>query len=235
VDYHVFKAMLNRYYARYAGGDQRPVFFDINATYPSLADVTRGFPVIRQEFDQLIERGAYLPAYHEVDAGERAISAATAKNWGVFMLDILGHKLMANRALCPRTCAILDQIPNMLQAFFSVLDPGKSIPEHEGPYLGYLRYHLALRVPAERPPTLWLSGRPYVWKTGEAVLFDDSWPHSVENHSHEMRAVLIVDVLRPMPFLPSLVNSATTKLLARHTYGRKVADRARQFTPLKAA
>ena len=43
-------------------------------------------------------------------------------------------------------------IPNLFQAFFSILEPGKSIPAHEGPYCGYLRYHLGLIVPEESPP-----------------------------------------------------------------------------------
>ena len=52
----------------------------------------------------------------------------------------------------PRTedrLAALRQVPNLLGAFFSILDPGKSIPAHDGPYTGYLRYHLALKVPAQ--------------------------------------------------------------------------------------
>jgi aspartyl/asparaginyl beta-hydroxylase (cupin superfamily) len=39
----------------------------------------------------------------------------------------------------------------MVQAFFSILDPGKSVPENEGPYLGYLRYNLGLAGTEEKP------------------------------------------------------------------------------------
>ena len=145
------------------------------------------------------------------------------------MLEITGHKPAQNRAYCPETCRVLERVPNMIQAFFSILDPGKSVPEHEGPYLGYLRYHLGVRVPTQDPPKLVVNAQDYVWKEGEAVLFDDSWPHSVVNHCREARAVLIVDVRRPMPFIADLCNRFVTDVVARHTYGRSVARKAEAF------
>ncbi|MBX9790502.1 MAG: aspartyl/asparaginyl beta-hydroxylase domain-containing protein [Pirellulales bacterium] len=140
-----------------------------------------------------------------------------------------GDQAQENRALCPDTCAVLARVPSLMQAFFSILDPGKSIPLHNGPYLGYLRYHLGLRVPKHAPPTLWIADEPYTWREGEAVMFDDSWPHRVENHARELRGVLIIDILRPLPLVPSLVNRLTTQVIVRHTYGRHVADRVRRF------
>jgi aspartyl/asparaginyl beta-hydroxylase (cupin superfamily) len=126
-------------------------------------------------------------------------------------------------------------VPNRIQAFFSILDPGKSVPQHEGPYFGYLRYHLGVRVPAQNPPELVVNSQRYVWKEGEAVLFDDSWPHSVNNQSKELRAVLIVDVRRPMPLIADLCNRFITDVIARRTYGRAVARRAEAFATARLA
>ena len=232
MDYHVFKSALNWYLARHIDALRRPVFFDVAKAYPSLAAVTEAYPVIRAEFDRLLSEWQSLPQYHEIDPGEAKISRTTARKWSVFLLEILGHRPEANRACCPETCRALDRVPNLIQAFFSILDPGKSIPEHEGPYLGYLRYHLGLRVPAHNPPRLIVKGQPYTWKAGEGVLFDDSWPHSVENNSSETRAVLVVDVRRPMPALPGLVNRFVTNFIGRHTYGRKLARKADEFAAL---
>jgi len=228
MDYHPFKARVNRYLARSAGGDWRPVFFNIDEVCPALHEITRGYPAIRAEYERLLDQRVPMPMYHELDAGERAISAAVDpdRKWTVFMLYILGYKPRQNRALCPETCRLLDRVPHLVQAFFSILDPGKSVPRHEGPYLGYLRYHLGLRVPRENPPKLIVNSREYVWKEGEAVMFDDSWGHEVINRSKEVRAVLIVDVLRPMPALPSLVNRFVTQHIMRPTYGRALARRA---------
>jgi aspartate beta-hydroxylase/beta-hydroxylase len=229
VDYHLPKALLNRYLARHVGGDRRPTFFDVPTTAPGLEAVTRAYPAIRAELDRLLEDRVDLPGYHDVDPGQRAISAAGPGRWGVFLLEILGHRPAETRARCPLTCRVLDGVPDRVQAFFSVLDPGKSVPLHEGPYLGYLRYHLALRVPRDLPPTLIVNGQRHVWREGEGILFDDSWPHAVENESREPRVVLVVDVLRPLPFWPALVNRAMTRIVAREAYGRRVARRARRY------
>jgi len=230
MDYHPFKSMVNRYFAGHVGGVRRPVFFGIDEVCPALHGITRAYPEIRAEFEHLLERRVPMPMYHELDAGEGSISATVdpGRKWTVFMLYILGYKPKMNRTLCPETCRVLDRIPDLVQAFFSILEPEKSVPRHEGPYLGYLRYHLALCVPRENPPRLIVNSREYVWKEGEAVMFDDSWAHEVNNHSSEMRAVLIVDVLRPMPFMPSLINRFVTRYIMRPFYGRAVARKAEQ-------
>jgi len=225
-----FKEVLNRYFFKYVDGNNRPVFFDIDKTYPQLNEVTRHYQIIKTEFDNAYQTRNQLPNYHDIDPGEYKISNTTEKNWKVFMLYLLGHKAVSNRELCPETSRILDTIPDMIQAFFSILEPGKTIPLHKGPYLGYLRYHLGLQIPKQNPPKLWLNSQEYTWKSGEAVLFDDTWPHAVENHSNEVRAVLIIDVLRPMPTVPSLINKIAANFLARHTYGRQVMNRVKQYS-----
>jgi aspartyl/asparaginyl beta-hydroxylase (cupin superfamily) len=235
LDYHIFKSIANGFFGLFIGRRTRPTFFNIEQSYPGLDHVTRAYPAIRQEFDRLIKDSGDLPEYHEIDPGERAISNTTPKRWNVFMLEIMGHRPAKNRACCPETCRALAQVPNVIQAFFSILDPGKSVPEHEGPYLGYLRYHLGVRVPAQNPPRLIVNKQDYVWREGEAVLFDDSWPHSVVNHSDEMRAVLIVDVRRPLPFAADLVNRLLVDVVGRHTYGRALARKAEEFANTRVA
>jgi aspartyl/asparaginyl beta-hydroxylase (cupin superfamily) len=229
LDYHILKSLANAYFDRYTGADRRPTFLDIDEVCPELNIVTRAYPVIRAEFERMAANSSALPQYHEVDPGEAKISNTTPKRWNVLMLEILGHRLEGNRALCPETSRAIDQVPNVIQAFFSILEPGKSIPEHEGPYRGYLRYHLGLIVPAENPPKLIVNGQDHYWKEAEAALFDDSWPHSVVNHSSETRAVLIIDIRRPFPPMPDLVNRFLTNVLARHSYGRKIARKAEQL------
>ena len=235
LDYHIFKSAANAFFGLFIGRKRRPTFFDIQTTMPELDAVTRAYPAIREEFDRLLAEWSELPQYHDVDPGERNISATTPRRWNVFMLEIMGHRPAQNRVCCPETCRALERVPNMIQAFFSILDPGKSVPEHEGPYLGYLRYHLGVRVPARDPPKIIVNSQQYIWREGEAVLFDDSWPHSVVNESKELRAVLIVDVRRPMPLFADLCNRFITDVIGRHTYGRSVARKAEAFANARLA
>lgn len=228
MDYHYFKDKLNRFYARYVGHNKRPTFFDINKISPQLQQITQLFPTIKKEFENVLNNTHNLPRYHDIDPGETEISNACEKKWSVFMLYLLGYHVEGADKLCPKLCSALKKIPNITQAFFSILEPGKSIPLHEGPYIGYLRYHLGIHIPADNPPHIVVNKQPYTWRAGEAVLFDDSWPHEVKNESSDYRAVLIIDILRPMPFLPHAINRFVTNVIARYAYGRKVIKRALQ-------
>jgi len=230
MDYHGVKSAVNRFLLRYAGWDQRPVFFDIDAICPPLRELERAYPQIRAEADALLEQRVAMPRYHDVNPPATEISATTSGNWNVFMLELLGRRPERNRARCPASCRALQHVPGVLQAFFSVLEPGKSVPLHDGPYLGYLRYHLGVRVPRQDPPVIRVAGREYVWKEGEGVLFDDSWPHEVINHSREPRVVLIVDVPRPLPLLPRMLNNFMLWGLAAPTYANKVIGKANAYS-----
>ncbi len=229
MDYHYFKNKLNRFYLKYVDGINRPTFFNIDETYPSLNNITNQIEIIKKEFHHMHAHSKNLPRYHDIDPGELNISNTTAKNWNVFMVYLLGYELPKAREFCPEVSDLVRSIPNIIQAFFSILEPGKSIPKHEGPYLGYLRYHLGIHVPKDNPPKIIVNNQPYIWKPGEAVLFDDSWPHEVINQSDDFRAVLIIDVLRPLPLLPHLINLFTTQIIARYTYGRKTMNRAKKY------
>jgi hypothetical protein len=110
LDYHVPKAILNGCLAPYVGGKRRPVYFDVAATYPALAAVTESYPVIREEFDRLLEECQALPAYHDLDAGEAKIADVTPKRWSVFAKA---------EAFAARTRRIdpLPWLPNLLNRF----------------------------------------------------------------------------------------------------------------------
>lgn len=212
-----------------AGTQERKAFLDIGTTYPDLDNVTSRFPAIRDELQAVLNTDIEIPRYDEMDHGQKRISSLGDGRWNVFILNAFGWKVRPNQARCPATCAAIAKVPNVMQAFFSILEPGKSVPEHRGPYAGYLRYHLGLIVPKDRPPRLVVDDIPYEWREGEGVLFDDHLPHRVENDSEEMRAVLIIDLVRPLPFVPALLNRFVIGVLARYTYGLNVAARAAKY------
>jgi aspartate beta-hydroxylase/beta-hydroxylase len=190
-----------------AGGETRPVFYDIEKTAPALLELDKNYPIIKSEVERLLESNRNLPTYHDLDPRQAGISAIGSKKWKVFLLYAMGVAPKANRALCPQTSALLDKIPNLFQAFFSILEAGKSVPAHHNIYYAMLRYHLGLVVPRENPPTIRIKDQFYTWKEGESVLFDDCWEHEVFNESKQDRVVLLVDILRPLPLPVQAVNS----------------------------
>ncbi len=215
---------LNRLLGRHAGAQRRPAFFDIDRTYPSLRLLDRSFEIVRGEMLALLHERERIPRYHELSSKETYISGSVDKEkaWRVFMLKWPGGGVEANRARCPRTAALLDRIPGVLCAFFSILEAGKSVPAHDGPYLGYLRYHLALKVPVVDPPSIRVKDTVYTWVEQGSVLFDDSWNHEVYNRSNDIRVVLIVDVMRPMSLPYHALNWFVLKILG------PASDEARQ-------
>jgi aspartate beta-hydroxylase/beta-hydroxylase len=198
---------LNTLFYRCIGGDRRPVFFDVRETYPELEAIDANYDAIREELMAILPRSEAIPRYHEVDEAQTGISGNDERSWRVFFVHLHScEKVLPNRELCPRTAEVVAGIPNVLQAFYSILEPQKSVPAHNGPYLGYLRYHTAFVVPPEDPPTIRIKDRYHTWEEGRSVLFDDSWNHEVYNKSDGVRVVLIVDVLRPMAWPLTLLN-----------------------------
>ncbi len=97
--------------------------------------------------------------------------------------------------------ALLEQVPGMMTAFFSILAPGKYIPDHRGPFNGVLRYHLGLKVPEPAEQCRIRVADEYAhWEEGESLLFDDTYRHEVWNDTDGERAVLFMDVRRPLRF-----------------------------------
>lgn len=216
---------INRLIAHFVGGTQRPVFFDIAKDYPELLVIQEHYAIIKKELEALLNSNTKIPLLHDIDETTTFISANQPdKNWRMFELYCFGQKPEANRRLCPQTCAILDNIPSVQHAAFSILGPSKSIPFHTGSYRGILRYHLALIVPEESPPRINVKDQYYTWKEGESILFDDTWMHRVLNDSSGMRVVLLIDVKRKLPFPLNIMNSILLKTLGTR-YGKSVMEK----------
>jgi aspartyl/asparaginyl beta-hydroxylase (cupin superfamily) len=216
-----FSRISNPIYDLFIGGSNREVFFDIDKTFPELRKLDAAFPEIQKELEQLLPQQDAMPRYHDIDTNVVNSSGRFNRKsrWNVFMLFCYDSLPKQNRELCPRTCEALSQIPYLNQAFFSILDPGKSIPAHTGPTRAYIRYYLALKVPDNNPPSMRVKDTWYTWKEGESILFDDSWNHEIVNHSDGVRAILLVDVMRPFPQPIFLFNRIFRNLGVRF-YGR---------------
>lgn len=214
---------INNFYDTYLHGDERPAFFDKNQICPELSELDANYQTIRDELENVLQQEKSIPNYHDLDSGQYRISSEVdaTKHWKIFVLYSFGCKPLHNRSLCPKTTALIDKIPNLNQAFFSILAPGKSIPAHCGPYHGSLRYHLGLIVPQTHSPSIRVKNTIYTWKEGESMMFDDSYEHEVYNKSFGMRVILLIDIIRPMPWLPNIINRSLT-YLAGHAYGRMI-------------
>jgi beta-hydroxylase len=167
---------------------------------------------IRDEVDRL--RGEFdLPALIDMIPGERAV---TDGRWKMLMLHHAGRPVAANRSLCPRTAALLDQVPGLVTANLSVLEPGARIAAHHGIFAGVLRYHLGLAVPARDDRcAIRVGGETRHWREGGSLLFDDTRRHEAWNLTAEDRIVLLLDVRRPLPPPLRWINAGVLWALSR--------------------
>jgi beta-hydroxylase len=92
---------------------------------------------------------------------------------------------------------LLESIPEVHLAMFSVLLPGSKIPPHYGPTRMCLRYHMGLFTPNDDACRIVVAGQAYSWRDGEDVMFDDTMLHDVKNETDQTRVVLFLDVERP--------------------------------------
>ena len=153
--------------------------------------------IIRKELDNVLTYRDELPNFQDISIDQASITADDG--WKTYFFFAYGFRSAANCERCPETAALLDGIPGLTTAFFSILSPGKKIPSHRGPWRGVLRYHLALKVPSPAEKAgISVGGETAHWEEGRSLLFDDGYEHYAWNDTDGVRVVLFVDVVRPL-------------------------------------
>jgi ornithine lipid ester-linked acyl 2-hydroxylase len=180
--------------------------------FPWVAQVEANWETIRRELELVLEDHAALPNFQDISKDQ--IEITDDDRWKTFFLYGFGFKAKLGVEMCPQTTALMEQIPGMKTAMFSILSPRKHILDHRGPYKGVLRYHLGLIVPRDKEACRIRVGEDIRhWEEGGSMIFDDTFNHEVWNDTDETRVVLFVDVLRPLPFPESAINGLIVKAI----------------------
>jgi beta-hydroxylase len=204
--------------------DGRRVYFE-SERFPWVRRVEADWRAIRAELDGLLTDRAAVPNFQDLSEDQAALTQGS--DWKTFFFYAYGHRAEANCARCPATVRALERIPGMKTAFFSILAPGKHIPEHRGPYKGVLRYHLALRIPSAAACGIRVEGETRHWEEGRSLIFDDTRLHSAWNDSNAPRVVLFVDFARPLWFPLSMLNRLMLWHISRTPFVLRAVERIR--------
>jgi ornithine lipid ester-linked acyl 2-hydroxylase len=184
-----------------------------NERFPWIAEIEANWTTIRDELELVLEDRDALPNFQDISKDQLEIT--DDDRWKTFFLYGYGFEAKLGTEMCPRTAALMSQIPGMTTAMFSILSPRKHILDHRGPYKGVLRYHLGLIVPRDAQACRIRVGEDFRhWEQGESMIFDDTYNHEVWNDTDETRVVLFVDVLRPLPEPESLINKMIVKAIS---------------------
>ena len=165
------------------------------AAFPELRRLTDNWQVIRDEGLRLMDEGMVRGATANNDIGFHTFFK---RGWKRFYLKWYDAPQPSAEALCPKTVALLNQVPSVHGAMFATLPPGGRLGAHRDPFAGSLRYHLGLRTPNSDDCWIEVDGRRYSWRDGEAVMFDETYVHTALNDTDMTRLILFCDVERPM-------------------------------------
>ncbi len=197
--------------AHVRGAEKR--FFD-RTDFPWVAEVEAGWKDVRDELAPFLAKADAVPNFQTIQVEEARLT--TDDKWKVLVFVGYGVRHEPNLARCPKTAALLEKIPGLTTAMFSILRGKKHIPPHTGPYKGVLRYHLALKVPGDpKDSRIRVGDEMASWEEGKSLVFDDTHEHEVWKESEGTRVVLFVDFLRPLPWPLSTMNRWTVHAIAR--------------------
>jgi beta-hydroxylase len=175
-------APLNFLFTYFTVGKQSAVFDP--KIVPGLDTIRENYPVIHSEAKALLDTGIFQrrpvidePGYNTFEKG----------GWRLYPLKWYAKECRrAAREICPKTCAIVDSVPAIRAAMFTVLPPGGSLGRHHDPIASSLRYHLSLVTPNSDKCALTLDGVQYPWRDGEELLFDQTYLHSAINQTESV-------------------------------------------------
>ena len=199
--------------------------------FPNVHRLRASLPMILEEAQGVLEVATPI---HK----DQFFSEIADEGWKKFYIKWYGPPDPIALEVCPQTVRLLESMPEVHLAMFSILEPRSVIKPHNGPFRGSLRYHLGLETPNDDRCFIrtGLGSRveqTYSWRDGEDVMFDDTFIHEVRNETDRRRVILFLDVERPQTRTLGWVNRWLIKHVAPGTTRSNDALEKRSSTRLE--
>lgn len=123
--------------------------------------------------------------------------------WIKFMGDWTG--LTNKFPTLKNICSLFPDVSNLYVAIFN---PGTTMINEQNTLAVTHKYHYGLKVP-KNDIGLKILGFDVKWEQGEGFVWNDSFSHSIWNHTTEQRIIIFADVFRDFSF----INSVGSKLI----------------------
>jgi ornithine lipid ester-linked acyl 2-hydroxylase len=154
------------------------------------------YDAIRAEAMNIMLERDKIPPLRDVSPDHDRI--AVDNKWQSLFIWGYNYKFQRNAELCPVTTSVVEKIPGLISAFYSVHAPGTHLPRHYGPTNGTITCHLGLTIPKEKGCRISVDDKEYEWHEGKCFVFDDTYYHEVWNDTEEDRIILLVQFERPL-------------------------------------
>lgn len=201
-----------------------PPFLEKKEFFPNYILFENEFTSIKNEVTSLLEKtqgGKNIGFTKDTfDQKENAyigqdVDVENNRGWRVFHVKLSDHYNENAQKIFPTLCKVLEESPDVINCSVSILDEKTFIPIHNGYYKGMLRFMLPIIIPKDFTNVFLCNNyEKYYWTEGNGVLWDDTFPHKVFNHTDEVRIVLYMDVIRPMNGFLNFMNINLIKLLS---------------------
>jgi beta-hydroxylase len=210
-DHSAFLAPYNALIELASGQTTRPLL-DV-ADFPQLAPLREHWTTLRDEARRLYEAGHLRASERHEDLG---FESFFRRGWKRFYLKWYGRPLPSARELCPKTVELVEAIPSLHGALFTLIEPHRRVSAHRDPFAGSVRYHLGLITPNHEDCCIFVDGERHVWRDGEELLFDETYVHRFQNLTDQPRIIFFADVERP---IRNPVVRALNRFVIRHVVG----------------
>jgi aspartate beta-hydroxylase len=156
---------------------------------------------LAKEAEAIFSRPSQVPTFGQILPEQEELASADGSPWRLYIAKAYNYRVPSATRVAP-VLSGLAEATGVLSAAYSWMPAGKVVPEHRGPFRGVLRCTLPLIVSEPlneelaRSATLTVDGREIVLQRGIAIVWDDTFPHSVKNETMHPRIVLLLDVRR---------------------------------------
>jgi len=126
------------------------------------------------------------------------------------LLSTIGVRFMGNLIGSSDRLQTLQKIvalfPEVKNLHVSLFHPGSTLIEYSAPNNFTHRYHYGLKV-TNNDIGLNIKGFDVKWKEKEGFIWNNTLPHSVWNHTNDVRIVIFADIARNLSFISSKILS----------------------------
>ncbi len=187
--------------------------------FPWIPLLERHWEAIRDEALRI--RTEDIPSLGDISFDHGRIAAD--RRWKSFFLKGYGYRMGNNCDRAPITTSLIEKVPGLVTACFSVMEAGGHIPRHWGMTKGMLTYHLALKVPEEREKCrINIEGADELhvvpWENGKSFLIEDMYNHEIWNDTEEDRYILLIQIKRPCRIIANSMQNLFLFLVGRSRF-----------------
>ncbi len=189
------RKVINQFVAKYSLVGNPDVFDSKDFSWTQ--ELEANWESIRDEALALMDNREQIPHLGEISPDHQRLDYQ--RSWRTFFLHGYGYRVDDNCAKAPVTASLVEKIPGVLSALFSVFEPNTHLPAHKGVTKGMITCHLPLIVPNQPEKCrIAVNDKTYHWTPGKFFIFDDTEQHEAWNETDQDRIILLIHVRRPL-------------------------------------